>query len=447
MMMMMMREQQQVKSVVTSSTPVVVTCIEYSVRHRHILLCTVSVPLPPDGSFRTGRTHVLHVSSDAAMDAKGDTTPPLPSQLSSSDHHTQQVRVVASSSPSAPAPVARRCVWSERYAGWAALANVDGSVSLLDANSSSSSSSSSGGGGGGGGALRPAVRTIIEEGHAATCVSWNHLLPELLLVSGESGRVHMMDVHRMAAAAASGARSQHRMGRITMTDSQFPVVLETFSGHSRPVADVQWNTNSANEFATVSVDGLARLWDRRVGSGSVSTLLDRQATGSGEPHALRCCDWHKGHDWMLAVGSEAGQVLVWDVRNTLQPLKRRGAHRGGGVACVKFGTGSGLDGLATCSTRDRTVRVWDTAGDGIYLTHEHRAHRGGVTHVDWDPHRPGVITSCATDGTVMCRPLDGITQVNERYIEGRLVTTKTAPTSRNDGGRISLDDTIIMAKL
>lgn len=63
--------------------------------------------------------------------------------------------------------------------------------------------------------------------------------------------------------------------------------METFAEHTKKVCDVNWNNNNMNEFATVSLDGLLKIWDRRM-KESVNTLLDRK-----EGCALLCCDWHK----------------------------------------------------------------------------------------------------------------------------------------------------------
>lgn len=279
------------------------------------------------------------------------------------------------------------------------------------------------------------MRVLLERGHAVHCASWNHLLPELIVAGGGSSRAHLLDVSRLQHQQQRGSSSGSSGGGNVVT---------TYAEHGRAINDVQWNPNNPDEFATVSTDGLVKLWDRRTRGGSVNTLLDRgqavdghnsgsgngssSVSVSGDPVPLLCCDWHKAHDWLLAVGNTADQALVWDIRNTLQPLKRRSAHRGP-VSCVKFDT-CRPDRLATCSSGDRTVRVWDVSGDGIYLTHEHRVHRRGATHVDWDVHRDSVITSCGMDGAVICKPLDSITQVSEQYRAGRLVTTKTVPQRR-----------------
>jgi WD40 repeat protein len=59
--------------------------------------------------------------------------------------------------------------------------------------------------------------------------------------------------------------------------------------HTKAVNDAKWNTNNKDEFATVSDDGLLKIWDRRTADqSSVNTLMDRT-----DPAPLSCVDWHK----------------------------------------------------------------------------------------------------------------------------------------------------------
>ena len=59
--------------------------------------------------------------------------------------------------------------------------------------------------------------------------------------------------------------------------------------HTRSVARVRWNPNLADEFASVSADGLTKLWDCRT-EDSVATLTDPE----NNLRELTVCEWHKG---------------------------------------------------------------------------------------------------------------------------------------------------------
>jgi WD40 repeat protein len=64
-------------------------------------------------------------------------------------------------------------------------------------------------------------------------------------------------------------------------------IVRQFAEHTKAVTAVRWNDNNADQFASVSEDGLVKIWDRRTDE-SVSTLFDRE-----DMQALCACDWHK----------------------------------------------------------------------------------------------------------------------------------------------------------
>jgi WD40 repeat protein len=204
-----------------------------------------------------------------------------------------------------------------------------------------------------------------------------------------------------------------------------------FAEHTNAVNSVKWNNNNRDEFASVSEDGLCKIWDRRSSAKtSVNTLMDRQSPG-----ALRCCDWHKRDDWLLAVGNANEQVVIWDTRNSLQPLLRRYAHGNAkkrskavhAVGDVRFDSRD-VNRFITAS-EDHTVRVWTTRdpgteaeSNGIFLINEHQIHRAGVKSVDWNVFDPDLISSGGADCSIVSCSLRTITQVKEyRNLKGELV--------------------------
>lgn len=154
----------------------------------------------------------------------------------------------------------------------------------------------------------------------------------------------------------------------------------------------------------------------------MNTLLDREQGKS----AIKCCDWHKQNDWILSVGNEKGQLIIWDTRNDLQPLQRRQAHSESiqSLSCDS----SDVSRIMTGS-KDQTVRVWSSTTNskqqqqGIFLTHEHKIHREHVKTVDWNIHNPHVVTSAGIDQALICTSLHSITQVREYEVEGTLIVS------------------------
>lgn len=166
-----------------------------------------------------------------------------------------------------------------------------------------------------------------------------------------------------------------------------------------------------------------KIWDKRV-KNSINTLLDREQGGS----PLKCCDWHKQNDWILAVGNDNGQLIIWDTRNDLQPIQRRQAHSAS-VQCISFDS-SDVSRIMTGS-KDQTLRVWSSITnskqqqEGIYLTQEHKIHREYVRTVDWNIHNPNIVTSGSMDQSMVAVPLAYMTQVREYEVEGSLVVSGT----------------------
>jgi WD40 repeat protein len=131
-------------------------------------------------------------------------------------------------------------------------------------------------------------------------------------------------------------------------------------------------------------------------------LLDRN-----DKSPILCSDWHKENvlnfikyiqDWLIAVGNSNKKISIWDVRNTINPLKTRKAHELS-VNKVKFDTNN-PNHLMSCSN-DNTVRIWDTE-NGILLINEHKYHESKVTSIDWNIFNSNIITSGEKNSSLIC---------------------------------------------
>lgn len=141
------------------------------------------------------------------------------------------------------------------------------------------------------------------------------------------------------------------------------------------------------------------------------------------------------------MGNTSEQVIIWDTRNSLQPLFRRYAHGSSkkqsktriAVSDVRFDSNDANRFIT--AGEDHSVRVWSTRdtsaenkrdedSSGIYLTEEHLIHRQEVNAVDWSIHDPNLIVSVSADNTVVSCSLSQITQVKEyENLEGALVVS------------------------
>jgi peroxin-7 len=244
--------------------------------------------------------------------------------------------------------------WSEKYSDIVITANHNGTFHIWDVNQK---------------LLKSTV--VVEEGYATSCINWNNIAKNDIIVGSVSSRIHHYDVQNLDK------------------------IVTTFSEHTKSVYDVKWNPNNTNEFASSSEDGFLRIWDKRQ-SRSISSLSDRK-----DMCPLKGIDWHKRDDWIISVATSHDKFLIWDVRNSLQPIKLQLAHAGI-IYDIKFDT-TNPDNIATCG-KDRVVRIWDTKS-GIQLLSQHKLHQSKVNAIDWNIHNPNVITSVGYDAKCITSPL------------------------------------------
>eukprot|EP00697_Spironema_sp_BW2_P001535 gnl/Spiro4/1206_TR633_c0_g1_i1.p1 gnl/Spiro4/1206_TR633_c0_g1~~gnl/Spiro4/1206_TR633_c0_g1_i1.p1 ORF type:complete len:370 (-),score=72.18 gnl/Spiro4/1206_TR633_c0_g1_i1:21-1130(-) len=268
--------------------------------------------------------------------------------------------------------------WSESFISNIACANHNGTFGLWDANSYS------------------LLANCVAHADPVLAIDWNQLLREHLLTASYSPVLKLWDVR-----------------------SLFDPVL-VFSEHTQTVNSVKWNNNKTDEFASVSEDATLRIWDQRTPVAALC-MVD---TSDGA--ALRCVDWHKADEWRVVTGSASGRLALWDTRAPLHPIKSRTAH-GANVKTARFDTV--IPERLVTTSEECVLRVWDTGGTGLLLTHEIAAHEGCITAADWNVHEPRCLTSCGTDGRIVSSLLAEMTQVNEIEKDGVLVTEKLRPST------------------
>jgi histone-binding protein RBBP4 len=87
--------------------------------------------------------------------------------------------------------------------------------------------------------------------------------------------------------------------------------LQTLSGHTRAVEDVDWHPLDANMIASVGDDKLILLWDaRQPGTSPHQTIENAHADD------INCVSFNPCNQFLFATGSADKTVAVWDMRNT-----------------------------------------------------------------------------------------------------------------------------------
>lgn len=127
-------------------------------------------------------------------------------------------------------------------------------------------------------------------------------------------------------------------------------------GHTATIEDVVWKPDSTVELGSVGDDRALLLWDTRAGTGPAQRRADAHGT-----HDLHTVDWSGLRDDLLATGAADGTLKIWD-RRKLGP-------------------------------KDTALFTFDL-------------HTEALMHVEWCPHRPGVLASCGEDQVVYVWDLD-----------------------------------------
>lgn len=86
------------------------------------------------------------------------------------------------------------------------------------------------------------------------------------------------------------------------------------NAHSGPIHDCQASYHEPTQIASVGMDGLLRLWDLRQPKPTDCLTLYAHNL------SLSCVEWDQHHPERLLVGTEGGEMLVVDLRQTDQTL-------------------------------------------------------------------------------------------------------------------------------
>lgn len=176
---------------------------------------------------------------------------------------------------------------------------------------------------------------------------------------------------------------------IKIWDPNRQTSLNTFSGHSQLVYNAMFSPHVPNCFASVSGDGLLKLW---------STLNPQCPSASFRVHdaEVLSCDWCKYDENLIATSGSDGLIRGWDIRNCTQPIfQLKGCEYA--VRRVQFSPHN-LSTLASVSY-DFTTRIWDFKQKNEPLeTIKH--HSEFVYGLDWNTHTKNQLADCGWDSLV-----------------------------------------------
>ncbi|KAL8227828.1 hypothetical protein R6Q57_015412 [Mikania cordata] len=204
-------------------------------------------------------------------------------------------------------------------------------------------------------------------------LEFSSLSPNHLASGAEEGEICIWDI-------AKPAEPTH-----------FPPLKGTASAKQGEISFLSWNRKVQPILASTSVNGTTVVWDLRKQKPIISfSDSDRR----------RCSvlQWHPDFATQLIVASDddaSPSLRIWDMRNTMSPLRELVGHSKGVVAMSWCPTDSSY--LLTCAKDNRTI-CWDT--NSAEIVSELPAGTNWNFDVHWYPKIPGIISASSFDGKI-----------------------------------------------
>ncbi|XP_076887936.1 protein transport protein SEC31 homolog B-like isoform X1 [Bidens hawaiensis] len=173
--------------------------------------------------------------------------------------------------------------------------------------------------------------------------------------------------------------------------THFPPLKGSESSTHGEISFLSWNKKVQPILASTSFHGATMVWD----------LRKQKAIISFSDSVQRRCSvlqWHPDFATQLIVASDddnSPSLRIWDMRNTMTPLRELSGHTKGVVAMEWCPHDSTY--LLTCAKDNRTI-CWDTNSGEIVS--ELPAGTNWNFDVHWYPKLPGVISASSFDGKI-----------------------------------------------
>ncbi|KAL4586251.1 hypothetical protein LXL04_010886 [Taraxacum kok-saghyz] len=173
--------------------------------------------------------------------------------------------------------------------------------------------------------------------------------------------------------------------------THFPPLKGNASAKQGEISYLSWNRKVQPILASTSFNGTTVVWDLRKQKPIISF---------SDSVRRRCSvlQWHPDFATQLIVASDddsSPSLRIWDMRNTMSPLRELVGHNKGVVAMSWCPSDSSY--LLTCAKDNRTI-CWDT-GSGEIVS-ELPAGTNWNFDVHWYSKIPGIISASSFDGKV-----------------------------------------------
>ncbi|CAM6099177.1 unnamed protein product [Calypogeia fissa] len=264
---------------------------------------------------------------------------------------------------------ANNAVGSEEYSlGIIAGGLSDGSINLWNAAKLVS--------GDGADATDSIIARPEKHSGAVNGLEFSPLAPNLLASGGADGDLYIWDL------------------KVPTTPTHYPPLrpVRAGGGKAGEISYLSWNRKVQPILAATSYSGTSVVWDLR---------KQKPVLSFTDPNSQRRCStlqWNPENATQLVVASDddrSPSLQVWDLRNSVSPLKEFVGHSKGVLAMAWCPMDSSL--LLTCA-KDNLTLCWDTfSGEVLY---ELPASNNWNFDVQWSPRTPGVLSTSSFDGNI-----------------------------------------------
>lgn len=226
----------------------------------------------------------------------------------------------------------------------------------------------------------PLVAQLTKHKGPVRGLQFNSFTPNLLASGADEGEICIWDL-------ASPTQPSH-----------FPPLKGSGGAAQGEISYLAWNSKVQHILASTSYNGATVVWDLK---------KQKPVISFSDSNRRRCSvlQWNPDMATQLAIASDddnSSAIRLWDMRNTLSPVKEFLGHTKGVISMSWCPSDSAY--LLTCGKDNRTI-CWDTISGEI--AHELPAGANWNFDVHWYSKIPGIISASSFDGKIGIYNIEG----------------------------------------
>ena len=265
--------------------------------------------------------------------------------------------------------------WSEQRAGHLVTAGADTTLCLWDAAAAPQSTAP--------------VRVFAGHSAEVSAVHWNCNDKDAFASCSWDGTVRVW-----APAAPAPASS---------CVAALPVAPAVPGGNAQ-LHSVSWAPYAASVLAVGAADGSCRVVDTKAPPAAAAGAAGAVLRAARPAEEVLSVDWNKYNENVVAAGTSAGAIQLWDVRNARAPVAvADGAHR---FAVKRVRWSPFHENVLATASYDLTVKIWNVqqqqpgTAPAPALMETIDQHKEFVCGLDWSVNVENRLATCAWDETV-----------------------------------------------